>query len=118
MQRIVLSLLLILCNISCENIDKNDFFNPPEWIQGEWGYEPIGVFYKFTNEDFIGFNFREKFYIPNGKVIELIGDDFYNFKMIDSNGKIKHEYKIKKICKDSIKLWKDDDDPFTYSRIN
>ena len=38
--------------------------------------------------------------------------------MIDSNGKIKHEYKIKKICKDSIILWKDDDDPFTYSRIN
>lgn len=48
----------------------------------------------------------------------MIGDDFYNFKMIDSNGNIKNKYKIKKIYKDSIKLWKDGDNPYTYSRIN
>jgi hypothetical protein len=38
--------------------------------------------------------------------------------MMDSNGNIKNKYKIKKIYEDSIKLWKDGDNPYTYSRIN
>ena len=117
MQRIVL-LLLILCNVTCNNIAKNDFFNPPVWIHGEWGDELFGGQYEFTDEDFMSFKLRQKFRIPNGKVVEVIGDDFYNFKMIDGNGKIIDEYRIRKISKDSIKLWINDDDPFIYSRIN
>ncbi|MDY3528638.1 hypothetical protein PG593_02445 [Riemerella anatipestifer] len=48
--------LLQNCSRDRENetsnpIKKSQFFNPPSWIRGKWGYGNVVVF-KFTNDDF------------------------------------------------------------------
>lgn len=119
MKKILFTLFIGMTSIGCSNSDddsapkqsnpvQNQYFSPPNWIQGSWKVGNTSYF-KFTHDDFI--------YVMNGtsykailtqaaasgqtaKVDETITDTEYNFAI--TAGASSGSYKFKKISSTQI----------------